>query len=213
MQLAWGKMKTSPEETLQQYSINHLGHGDEWWISSFLLTVLHMLDSHPLKETVLEKLVVKPPTGAKTKFDTEVLYCVCHHYRSVSRPFNDPLQTPTISRLEISADPSAWPEGEAQGKHEASIRCSSDSTASLASLCIFLACLGQPVMFLACLRGASHSGCAMLSMAVSTVLFRQLNPQCCSGPLYFNPSTHYVNPSTHPRPKLPPPPTHPSLCF
>ena len=60
---------------------------------------------------------------------------------------------------------------------------------------------------------AAHSGCAMLSMAVSTVLFRQLNPQCCSGPLYFNPSTHYVNPSTHPRPKLPPPPTHPSLCF
>ena len=112
-----------------------------------------------------------------------------------------------------SADPSAWPEGEAQGKREASIRCSSDSTASLASLCIFLACLGQPVMFLACLRGASHSGCAMLSMAVSTALFRQLNPQCCSGPLYFNPSTHYVNPSTHPRPKLPPPPTHPSLCF
>ena len=36
------------------------------------------------------------------------------------------------------------------------------------------------------------------------MLFRQLNPQCCSGPLYFNPSTHYVNPSTHPRPKLPP---------
>ncbi len=94
-------MKTSPEETLQQYSINHLGHGDEWWISSFLLTVLHMLDSHPPKETVLEKLVVKPPTGAKTKFDTEVLYCVCHHSRSVSRPFNDPLQPPTISRLEI----------------------------------------------------------------------------------------------------------------
>ena len=53
-------------------------------------------------------------------------------------------------------------------------------------------------MFLACLRGASHSGCAMLSMAVSTVLFRQLNPQCCSGPLYFNPSTHYVNPSRQP---------------
>ena len=47
--------------------------------------------------------------------------------------------------LFISADPSAWPEGEVQGKHEASIRCSSDSTASLASLCIFLACLGQPV--------------------------------------------------------------------
>ena len=63
------------------------------------------------------------------------------------------------------------------------------------------------------IHGAAHSGCAMLSMAVSTVLFRQLNPQCCSGPLYFNPSTHYVNPSTHPRPKLPPPPTHPSLCF
>ena len=63
------------------------------------------------------------------------------------------------------------------------------------------------------IHGAAHSGCAMLSMAVLTVLFRQLNPQCCSGPLYFNPSTHYVNPSTHPRPKLPPPPTHPSLCF
>ena len=62
------------------------------------------------------------------------------------------------------------------------------------------------------IHGAAHSGCAMLSMAVSTVLFRQLNPQCCTGPLYFNPSTHYVNPSTHPRPKLPPPPTHPSLC-
>ena len=32
---------------------------------------------------------------------------------------------------DISADPSAWPEGEAQGKHKASIRGSSDSFGSM----------------------------------------------------------------------------------